>query len=217
MKQTVWIVLIVVALVAGFFGGWLSKGTAAPDAELADQVNQLQQTVDSLQGQLGEMAKAADLAGLRQQVDSLAQQVEGGSAPGGGWRTAYVNAEQVFLKYKGTATAVQQFSEEKQKKEEELIKLQEQFQSGGISQEEYQRRVQEVQQELQQLDLQLTSKVQQEMIGVITEVAQEKGYDWVTRKKDVVLYAKSGLMDDITELVIERLNAKLEATSSSES
>lgn len=211
MKQTVWIVLIVVALVAGFFGGWLSKGTAAPDAELADQVSQLQQTVASLQAQVGQMAKAADLAGLQQQVDSLAQKVQAGTPSGGALRMAYVNAEEVFLKYKGTATAVEQFSAEKQKKEQELQQLQEQFQSGQISREEYQRRVQEIQQELQQLDLQLTSKVQQEMIGVITEVSQEKGYDWVTRKKDVILYIRPGLMDDITSLVIERLNAKLEA------
>ena len=212
MKQTVWIVLIVVALVAGFFGGWLSKGTAAPDTKLVDQVSQLQQAVDELRGQLGDLARASDLAGLRQQVDSLAQQVQAGT--GGGLRMAYVNAEEVFLKYKGTAAAVQQFSEWKQQKEQELQQLQAQLQAGQISQEEFQRRFQEIQQELQQLDLQLTAKVQQEMIAVITEVAREKGYDWVTRKKDVVLYVKEDLMDDITSLVIQRLNAKLEAEGS---
>lgn len=210
MKQTVWIVLIVVALVAGFFGGWLSKGTAAPDTKLADQVSQLQQTVAGLQTQLDGMAKAADLAGLRQQVDSLAEKVQAGTS-GGGLKMAYVNAEEVFLKYKGTAAAVQQFSVEKQKKEDELKQLQEQYKSGQISADEYQSKVQQIQQELQQLDLQLTAQVQQKMIAVISEVAQEKGYDWVTRKKDVVLYAKTGLMDDITDIVIQRLNAKLEA------
>jgi Skp family chaperone for outer membrane proteins len=202
MKQTVWIVLIVVALVAGFFGGWLSKSSAAPDASLAEQVRQLQQQVSGL-------AKAADLSALQKQVDALAQKVQAGTS--GGMRIAYVNAEEVFLKYKGTAVAVQQFSAEREKKEKELQQLTEQLQAKKITQQEYQRRVEEIQAQLQQLDLQLTAKVQQEMIAVITEVAQEKGYDWVTRKKDVVLYSRPGLMDEITAAVIERLNAKLEA------
>ncbi|MFQ6117127.1 MAG: OmpH family outer membrane protein [Candidatus Bipolaricaulia bacterium] len=215
MKQTVWIVLIVVALVAGFFGGWLSKGTAAPDTKLADQVSQLQGAVDGLQAQLSGLAKAADLASLKQQVDSLAQKVQTGTTGGGGLKIAYVNAEEVFLKYKGTAAAVQQFSAEKQKKEDELKQLQQQYKSGQISADEYQSKVQQIDQELKQLDLQLTAQVQQKMIAVISEVAQEKGYDWVTRKKDVVLYVRAGLMDDITDLVIQRLNAKLEAEGSS--
>lgn len=205
MKQAVWIVLVVVALVAGFFGGWLSKGTAAPDASLAEQVRQLQQQISGL-------AKAADLNALQKQVDSLAQKVQAGTS--GGMRIAYVNAEEVFLKYKGTAAAVQQFSAEREKKEKEIQRLTEQLQAKKITQEEYQRRIEEIQAQLQQLDLQLTAKVQQEMITVITEVAQERGYDWVTRKKDVVLYVKPGLMDEITAVVIERLNAKLEAGSS---
>lgn len=203
MKQVVWIVLIVVALVAGFFGGWLSKGSsAAPDGNLAEQVKQLQQ-------QMSGLAKAADLTSLQKQVDSLAQKVQ--VSAGGGMRIAYVNAEEVFLKYKGTATAVQQFSAKKEEKERELQQLAAQLQAKKITQEEYQRRVEEIQNELQQLDLQLTAKVQQEMIAVITEVAQEEGYDWVTRKKDVVLYSRPGLMVEITAEVIKRLNAKLEA------
>ncbi|MGQ9602452.1 MAG: OmpH family outer membrane protein [Candidatus Bipolaricaulia bacterium] len=193
MKQAVWIVLIVVALVAGFFGGWLSKGSAAPDANLTEQVRKLEQEVKSLQ----------------QQVDSLAQKVQAGASRG--MKIAYVNADEVFIKYKGTTAAVQQFNAEKAKKEKELQQLTEQLQAKKITQEEYQRRVEEIQTQLQQLDLQLTAKVQQEMIAVITEVAQEKGYDWVTRKKDVVLYSRPGLMDEITAAVIERLNAKLEA------
>ncbi len=203
MKQAVWIVLIVVALVAGFFGGWLSKGSAAPDANLTEQVRKLEQEVKSLQSQL------AAISSLPQQVDSLAQKVQASAS--GGMKIAYVNAEEVFLKYKGTAAAVQQFSAERAKKEKELQQLTEQLQAKKITQEEYQRQVEEIQAQLQQLDLQLTAKVQQEMIAVITEVAQEKGYDWVTRKKDVVLYSKPGLMDEITAAVIERLNAKLEA------
>ncbi|MCR4405246.1 MAG: OmpH family outer membrane protein [Candidatus Acetothermia bacterium] len=202
MKQALWIVLIVVALVAGFFGGWLSKGSAAaPDANLAEQVKQLQQQVSGL-------AKSSDLTALQKQVESLAQKVQASTT--GGMRIAYVNAEEVFLKYKGTATAVQQFSAEREKKEKELQQLAEQLQAKKITQQEYQRRVEEIQNELQQLDLQLTGKVQQEMIAVITEVAQERGYDWVTRKKDVVLYSKAGLMDDLTAIVIDRLNARVE-------
>jgi len=214
MRQPVWIVLIVVALAAGFFGGWLSKGSAAPDAKLVDQVNQLQQAVEDLQAQVGTLAKAAEVSSLQQQVDALAQEVQRLRTTGAGGarlRIAYVNAEEVFLKYKGTAAAVQQFKEEKDKKEQELQRLQADFQAGKISAEEYQARVIEIQQELQKLDLELTAKVQQEMLEVISAVAKEKGYDWVTRKKDVVLYVGEGVMDDITSLVIQRLNARLEA------
>lgn len=213
-NPTLWIVLIVVALVAGFFGGRLSGGAAAEDPKLAARVDQLEQELLSIKGQLEGLASAADLASLEQQLNSLAQEVQQLKATGvagPGLKIAYINAEEVFLKYKGTAAAVQRFSAEKAKKEQELRQLESDFEAGKLSREEYESRVMEIQRELQRLDLELTAKVQQEMLQVITEVAREKGYDWVTRKKDVVLYVKEGLMDDITSLVIQRLNAKLEA------
>ncbi len=215
MKQnpTLWIVLIVVALVAGFFGGRLSGGATAEDPKLTARVDQLEQELLSIKGQLEGLASAADLASIRQQLNSLAQELQQlkSAGVGPGPKIAYINAEEVFLKYKGTAAAVQQFSAEKAKKEQELQQLESDFEAGKITREEYESRVLEIQRELQQLDLQLTAKVQQEMLQVIAEVAKEKGYDWVTRKKDVVLYVREGLMDDITSLVIQRLNAKLEA------
>lgn len=108
-------------------------------------------------------------------------------------RVAFVDVYEVFLKYKGTAAAVQEFSEYRRWLEEQVA-------AGAITAEEAQRL-------LQAMDLQLTARIQQEILAAIKEIAEREGYDWVTGKKDVVLYASS-FLTDITAEVIELLNQR---------
>jgi Skp family chaperone for outer membrane proteins len=231
MNKTIWIIVLVaiVALVGGFFGG---RFTAEPSADLQERVSSLEQRLEELQAALEELKKQRDLEALQSRLASVEGQLEGidvgklmalteelkgikaeleqAAAAGRVLRIAYVDAEKIFVEYKGTEAAVQKFKEERQKREEELLSIQKQYEAGEISRREYENKVAQVQLELQKLDLQLTAEIQKKMLEFIREVGEEMGYDWVTRRKDVILYAKEGVIDDITDIVLERMNAALE-------
>ncbi|MCS7197763.1 MAG: OmpH family outer membrane protein [Candidatus Bipolaricaulota bacterium] len=147
---------------------------------------------------------------LRAKVESLEKEVQELKAQlargGTGLRIAYINAEKVFQDYKKTGEAVERFRKEAEKKQGELKALQDKFKKGLISEDEFQREAARLQQELQQLDLQLTAEIQTEMIKVVEQIARERGYDWVTQRKDVVLYGNPSKIEDITYDVLKILN-----------
>ncbi len=145
----------------------------------------------------------AKVAQLEKEVQDLKAQL---AQSGSGLRIAYINAEKVFQDYKKTGEAVEQFRKEAEKKQNELKALQEKFKKGLMSEDEFQREAARLQQELQQLDLQLTAEIQTEMIKVVEQIAKERGYDWVTQRKDVVLYANPSKIEDITYDVLKILN-----------
>ena len=183
MKQNgIWIVLVVVALVAGYFGGQMTSG-GVPD-EVKKQITTLQQQVKSLEEKM----------------------VSASSNTGGKLKLAYLDANAVFTQYKGTQGAVEQFKLERDKKQEELAKLKKDFDSAKISSKDYEIAVTKLTQELQVLDLKLTGEIQNKMLAVIKKIGQDRGYDWITQRKDVVLYIKEGTMDDITFDVLSELN-----------
>ncbi len=153
---------------------------------------------------------AQDIDDLRARVDKLEQTVQDLKAQlakgGSGLRIAYINAEKVFQDYKRTSEAVAKFRAEAEKKQGELKALQDKFKKGLMSEDEFQRGAARLQQELQMLDLQLTSEIQSEMIKVVEQIAKERGYHWVTQRKDVVLYADPNALEDITYDVLKILN-----------
>lgn len=145
----------------------------------------------------------AKVAQLEKEVQSLKAQL---AQSGAGLRIAYINAEKVFQDYKKTGEAVEKFRAEAEKKQNEIKALQDKFKKGLISEDDFQRQAMRLQQELQQLDLQLTSEIQSEMIKVIEQIAKERGYHLVTQRKDVVLYADPKIIEDITYDVLKILN-----------
>jgi Skp family chaperone for outer membrane proteins len=177
--QKLWIgiALLTVALLVG---GCQSQGGA--------------QNLDDLRAKIAQLEKDVQ--------DLKAQQTKGGAGP----RIAYISAEKVFQDYKRTGEAVQKFRAEAEKKQNELKALQDKFKKGLMSEDEFQREAARLQQELQQLDLQLTSEIQGEMLKVIEKIAKERGYHWVTQRKDVILYADSNVLEDITYDVLKILN-----------
>ncbi|MCS6902856.1 MAG: OmpH family outer membrane protein [Candidatus Bipolaricaulota bacterium] len=184
MKQTwIWAVLVAVALAAGFFGGQMTRGGEAASNELQAKVAKLEEKLSALEKQL-----AARPSG------------------GAGLKIAYIHAEKVFQDYKKTTEAVQKFRTEAEKKQQELKVLQDRFKKGQLSEDDFQREGTRIQQELQRLDLELTMQIQSEMLKVIEQIAVERGFDWVTQRKDVVLYAKPGVLEDITYDVLKKLN-----------
>ncbi len=153
---------------------------------------------------------AQDIDDIRAKVAQLEKEVQGLKAQlaqsGVGLRIAYINAEKVFQDYKKTGEAVEKFRAEAEKKQNEIKALQDKFKKGLISEDDFQRQAMRLQQELQQLDLQLTSEIQSEMIKVIEQIAKERGYHLVTQRKDVVLYADPKIIEDITYDVLKILN-----------
>lgn len=178
--QRVWIGGIGLVAVALLLGGCQSQGGAQNLDDLRAKVAQLEKEVQDLKAQL---AKS-----------------------GAGLRIAYINAEKVFQDYRKTGEAVQKFRTEAEKKQNELKGLQDKFKKGLMSEDEFQREAARLQQELQQLDLQLTAEIQGEMIKVVEQIAKERGYHWVTQRKDVILYANPNALEDITYDVLKVLN-----------
>jgi Skp family chaperone for outer membrane proteins len=184
MKQTwIWAVLVAVALAAGFFGGQMTRGGEAVSEELQMRVAKLEEKISSLEKQL-----AARPTG------------------GAGLKIAYIHAEKVFQDYRKTTEAVQKFRAEAERRQQEFKGLQDRFKKGLLSEDEFQREGARIQQEMQRLDLDLTTQIQGEMLKVIERIAAERNFDWVTQRKDVVLYAKPGVLEDITYDVLKILN-----------
>jgi Skp family chaperone for outer membrane proteins len=177
-------ILLGIGLVAAalVLGGCQSQGGAQNLDDLRAKIAQLEKEVQDLKAQLAQSGK--------------------------GLRIAYINAEKVFQDYKKTGEAVEKFRAEAEKKQIELKTLQDKFKKGLMSEEEFNREAARIQQELQRLDLELTAQIQGEMIKAVEQVAKERGYHWVTQRKDVVLYADPKVLEDITYDVLKILNAQ---------
>ena len=143
-------------------------------------------------------------------VVDLTQDVRSGvgiaGSAGSVHRIAYINAEKVFQDYKRTGEAVETFRAEEQKRQQELKTLRDRFKRGLISERTFQQESARLQQEMQRLDQELTAAIQGSMIKAIAEIAQAGRIDWVTQRKDVVLFANPAVVLDLTDLVIRKLN-----------
>ncbi len=199
--------LVLVALGVGFFGGRISSGgqfNPAVDAkikELSDNLAALSSKVDELTQRVAQ-SDIAELEELKATIERLSK-----STGFGALKIAYVRSpEEVMLKYKGTEERVKKFREERAKRQAEIDALQKKFDAGELTRKELEERVNQLQMELAQLDQQLTNEIADKILVAVNEVGREKAYDLILKRKDVVLFYKEGLLEDITDQVIERMN-----------
>lgn len=196
--MVVTVVVVLVAVAVGFFGGQAFNSPSGPSAQdlaaLGTQVNQLQQQVKALSAQLTTAKQST-------------------SAPAAGaFRVAYVDMFKVLSKYKGTQEPLAKFQQLEKATKQKLQDLAKQFQAGQLTKSEYDQQVNELKLKLNQANLQLSAPIQQKIIAVVKELGKKLGYALIidneaSQAQASVLYNKKGLADDITDQVIAQINA----------
>jgi len=226
MKRMNWIRTLLLIAGVGLLAGCGAQGNAQNDgaiqdlqsqlADLGSRVEELAGQVETLQSQQSG-GSDGDLAQQIEQLRSQINAIESGGGSGDGaapMKIGFVSAEEVFVSFRGTETAIAQYREEKQAKEQELQSLQDKWSAGTISQNEYVTQRDQVQQELQVLDQQLTNEITQRIVETVEKIGSEQGYDLITARKNVVLYYDEGSnIVNITDLVLERMNEEYSTSS----
>jgi len=212
VKVSSWVQLGVVLTSLSLLAGCTGQGTAQNSGALQDQITQLKtdnQTLKEQQAAL-ETKVAQQVEQLKAQIDALSSGGGTSGASAGNFRIAFVSAEDVFVKYKGTETAMQRYRQEKEDKEKELSNLQDQFSAGAMSQNDYASKRTALETELNNLDQQLTTDITKKILDVAQQLGKELGYDLVVARQNVVLYyKKGGVVDDLTDQVLSKMNEEL--------
>ncbi|HDI11864.1 MAG TPA: hypothetical protein ENF77_06090 [Candidatus Acetothermia bacterium] len=98
---------------------------------------------------------------------------------------------------------------------DEVKKLVDEAKVGVVDEQSFMARFNALQNAFQQLDQLLTQVAAQKIVEVTQAVAQEKGYDLVLRRKDVLVYRNAETVDDISPVVEQRLWKLFPASTSS--
>ena len=196
MGAALLVVVVVVALGLGFFGGQLWKGGAVPGS-----------------------GASADLEKLAKRVETLEQSPARGS---GGFRIAYVDMFKVLQEMRESdlvKTSLEQYRGEEEKIKQQEEELRKKFDKGEISKKQLDDKMAELNLQLQQINLQLSAPIQKQMLEIIQQLGQEKGYGIIidnpaSQLNAIVLYSQAGNADDITQEVITRFSAQLKQNES---
>lgn len=196
----------VVVLGLGLLSG-CTQGAAQNNEGLQNQLTQLSNQLQALNTELQTVKGQLDTANK-----DLAQLKSAGGPSGSGQviKLGFVNAEEVFVKYRGTEQAIQAFRAEKEAKEKELSDLKDQFSAGTISQNAYTTKSTELQSKLAELDQRLTAEITEKIVAAVQAVGTNMGLDLITARKNVVLYYKdNGIVEDLTDKVLQYMNESL--------
>ncbi len=102
-------------------------------------------------------------------------------------------------------TDLQRLREQASPALDEVKKLVDEAKVGVVDEQSFLARFNALQNAFQQLDQLLTQVAAQKIVEVTQAVAQEKGYDLVLRRKDVLVYRNAETVDDISPVVEQRL------------
>lgn len=195
-------VLLVVGMLVGCDQGVAQNTDSESLAGLQNQITQLQ---------TGLTSATTEITGLKDQVTELSTTgTSGGTTSSGGGaslKIGFVNAEEVFVKFSGTEAAIEQYRTQKDGIEQELRDLQDQAAAGTMSQQEFLTKRQELEIRLAELDQQLTNQITEQIVATVEALGEEQSFDLITTRKNVVLYYKDGgIVHDLTEVVLQRMN-----------
>ncbi len=207
------VVVMVAGLLVGCDQGAAQNTDAAALAELQNQITQLQTELSDA---------TTEITTLKTQIAQLSETGGNGSTAGGSGgvnlKIGFVTAEEVFVKFSGTEAAIEQYSTEKNGIEQELRDLQDQAAAGTMSQQEFLTKRQELEIRLAELDQQLTTEITEKIVQTVQDLGDEQGFDLITRRNNVVLYypEEGGIVQDLTEQVLERMNAAADTDQETE-
>jgi Skp family chaperone for outer membrane proteins len=125
-------------------------------------------------------------------------------------RVALVDTARVFKDHQGFAEAQKQFSEERDRKQKDLEKLERDRDAGRITQQAFTQRQADLLLELQKIDERLSAPIQRKMIEIIRQIGSERGYQMIFNNQEgnlTVLYSDQSEVEDITDEVIRRMDA----------
>ncbi len=196
--------------------------TVSPDRvdQLSQRTEQVGTELDDLTARIGDLGDR--LSSLQQQVDNANSGSSSGNASGDSFQFAYVDMFQVLQDLQDSplvAEPLQEYREEQQRIEQQKEEVRQRFQAGEITASERDQRLSELDAQLQQLNLQLSAPIQQNMVEVIRQIGEDRGYDLVidnpaSQYNAIVLYSQSAQVDDITSQVVEQLKQRLRAQQS---
>lgn len=228
MRDGIWTAILGAVLVIGLALGvvaWqgLQQQLNAVESVSPDRVAQLSQQTDRVGSQLEDLTdRIGDLQGrisnIQSQVgSSSSSDGNSGNASDGTFKFAYVDMFQVLQDLQDSplvAEPLQQYRQEQQRIEQQKEEVRQQFQAGEITAQERDQRLSELDAQLQQLNLQLSAPIQQNMVEVIRQIGESENYDLVidnpaSQYNAIVLYSQSGQVDDITERVVQQLTERL--------
>jgi Skp family chaperone for outer membrane proteins len=205
MKQGLSAVLlvgaVVVALGLGFFGGQIWKGGGS----------------SVIEGN-----PTASLEDLTRRVAALERTGPTRSSSSGDFKIAYVDMFKVLADLKDSPlvkASLEQYQLQKQKIDLEREELNKKFQQGELSKKQLDEEVEKLLIQLQELNLKLSAPIQRQMLEIIQQIGQERGYSLIidnpaSQLNPTVLYSQAGGADDITPEVITRLSAQLRQNES---
>lgn len=212
MRNVVWGLVALVALGLGFLGGQLLSGAQGPgdasDSEAEAKAQANAELIAQLEARLGELERRVvslqrELKELKAKAKDRDAPAAAPSAPPVPWRIGFVRVNPLALRYQeGNEELRRQFQDKIQELQQQAQEVQRKLQAGEIEPAEAQFQLLQLQQELQRAVAELIAMPLQ---LAINQVAQEKGYDLVLKREDVVLYSKEGILDDLTEAVWEVL------------
>jgi Skp family chaperone for outer membrane proteins len=119
--------------------------------------------------------------------------------------TAMINKMIASDRFANIRPQLEQLREQAQPIIDEMKSLVATVRVGVIAPQEFQTRLGEIQTALVQLDQNVMRALATKMVEAATELAQKQGYDLVLKSNDVVVYANTVTITDITELVKREL------------
>jgi len=121
-------------------------------------------------------------------------------------KVGFVDADDVFVRFEGTSDAIEQFQAQIASAQQELKSLQAQLEAGQIDEPTFLSRRQALETQLAALDQLLTKEVTDNILTTTRALGQELGFDLITPRKNVVLYHNADRVEDLTEVVLARMN-----------
>ena len=228
MRDGKWTAVLGIVLVIGLALGivaWqgLQRQLNAVESVSPDRVAELSQQTDRVGSQLDDLTDR--IGDLQRRISNIQSQfgsstsADGTSSNGsdGTFKFAYVDMFQVLQDLQDSplvAEPLKQYRQEQQRIERQKEEVRQQFQAGEITAQERDQRLSELDAQLQQLNLQLSAPIQQNMVEVIRQIGESENYDLVidnpaSQYNAIVLYSQSGQVDDITDRVVQQLTERL--------